>query len=119
MCSLIVSQVIGLAESLMTGTMGLPITFPWPVGKRWITAPDAAHSVTASAAADDVSMNQLPFPEGASAGSRQPTNLVFLPSFSMLPKAFSSMVVSPPRMLPLVGCDSERSSVFSRRMKSL
>src|ERR1017187_3316385 len=119
MCSLIVEQVIGFPESLMTGSMGLPMTLPWPVGNKCTTAPDAAHKVTASAAADEVSMNQSPLLLGASAGLRQPTNLVFLPSFSMLPNAFSSMVVSPPRMLPFVGCDSERSSIFSFRMKSL
>src|ERR1700749_3465922 len=113
MCSLMVEQGRGLPEILMTGSMGLPMMLPWPVGNKCTTAPDAAHKVTASAAADDVSMNHRPLPFGASAGLRQPTNFVFLPSFSILPSAFSSMVVRPPRMLPLVGCDSERSLVFS------
>ena len=31
------------------------------------------------------------------------------PIFWMLPSAFSSIVVSPPAMLPLVGCESDRS----------
>ena len=31
-CSLIVRAVIGLADSLMTGSIGLPMTLPWPVG---------------------------------------------------------------------------------------
>ena len=42
----------------------------------------------------------------------------FLPIFWMLPSAFSSIVVSPPAMLPLVGCESERSLVLWRLMTS-
>jgi len=34
MCSLIVRTVLGLAHSLITGRIGLPITLPWPVGKK-------------------------------------------------------------------------------------
>src|SRR5689334_3702480 len=33
-CSPIVRTVRGLAQSLMTGRTGLPITLPWPVGKK-------------------------------------------------------------------------------------
>ena len=40
----------------MTGTIGLPMMLPWPVGKVCTTYPPAAISVTHSAAADDVSM---------------------------------------------------------------
>ena len=56
MCSDIVRSVRGLPEILMTGTIGLPTTLPWPVGKVCITAPPAAISVTHSAAAEDESM---------------------------------------------------------------
>ena len=44
MCSHIVRTVRGLAQSLITGTIGLPITLPWPVGKKWTTKPDAAQA---------------------------------------------------------------------------
>ena len=37
MCSLIGRTVRGLAHSLMTGRIGLPITLPWPVGKKCTT----------------------------------------------------------------------------------
>src|SRR6478672_10560783 len=40
------------------------------------------------------------------------------PIFSRLPSAFSSMVVRPPAMLPLVGCESERSSTLCASMTS-
>src|SRR4029077_3884971 len=40
------------------------------------------------------------------------------PIFSRLPSAFSSIVVRPPAMLPLVGCESERSSVLCASMTS-
>jgi hypothetical protein len=43
-----VSQVKGFAESFITGNMGFPTMFPWPVGNRCTTAPEAAQSVTAS-----------------------------------------------------------------------
>src|SRR5579859_5382188 len=119
MCSLMVEQVKGLPESLITGMMGFPMMFPWPVGNRCSTAPEAAHNVRASAAAEDVSMNQRPLPEGASAGLRHPTYFARLPIFWIFPNAFSSMVVRPPRMLPLVGWDSDRSSVLFSFMKSL
>ena len=76
-----VSHVSGFADSLMTGSIGFPITLPCPVGNRCTTAPEAAHSVTASAAADEVSMYHKPLPVGASAGSRQPTYLHFFPIF--------------------------------------
>jgi hypothetical protein len=33
-CSLIVRTVRGLAQSLITGRIGLPITLPCPVGKK-------------------------------------------------------------------------------------
>ena len=41
MCSRIVATVLGLPEIFTTGSIGFPITLPCPVGKRWITAPDA------------------------------------------------------------------------------
>src|SRR3972149_3154160 len=44
---------------------------------------------------------------------------VFLPIFSRFPNAFSSIVVSPPAMLPLVGWLSERSFVLNCSMTSL
>ena len=56
MCSPMVRSVFGLAEILITGTIGLPMTLPWPVGKVWTTQPPAAIKVTHSAAADEVSM---------------------------------------------------------------
>src|SRR3712207_4175765 len=59
-------------------------------------------------------MNQSPGPVGVSALSSTPTTLHFLPIFWMLPRAFSSIVVRPPAMLPLVGCDSDRSFVLLR-----
>ena len=37
MCSLIVRTVRGFAQILMTGSTGLPMTFPCPVGKKWTT----------------------------------------------------------------------------------
>jgi hypothetical protein len=37
MCSLMVRTVRGLAQILMTGRIGLPITLPWPVGKKCTT----------------------------------------------------------------------------------
>ena len=55
---------------------------------------------------------------GASCLSRAPITLHFLPIFWMLPSAFSSMVVRPPAMLPLVGCESDRSLVLWRSMTS-
>src|SRR6478672_10644594 len=33
-CSAMVRTVRGLAHSLMTGRIGLPMTLPWPVGKK-------------------------------------------------------------------------------------
>src|SRR5262249_16390946 len=109
-----VRTVRGFAHSLITGMMGLPMTLPWPVGKKCTTYPDAAHSVTISAAADDESMNQRPGLDGSSALSSTPITLHFLPIFWMLPSAFSSIVVRPPAMLPLVGCDSDKSLVLWR-----
>jgi hypothetical protein len=37
MCSPMVRTVRGLPVILITGTIGLPITLPWPVGKVWTT----------------------------------------------------------------------------------
>jgi hypothetical protein len=54
-------------------------------------------------------MNQRPGWVGASALSSTPSTVHFRPIFWMLPSAFSSMVVSPPSMLPLVGWLSLRS----------
>jgi hypothetical protein len=116
MCSLIVRTVRGLAQSLITGRIGLPMTLPCPVGKKWTTKPDAAHSVTISAAADDESMNHRPGPVGTSALSSTPSTTHLRPIFWMLPSAFSSIVVRPPAMFPLVGCESERSEVLWRSM---
>ena len=112
MCSLIVRCVRGLAVSLITGTIGLPMTLPWPVGKVCTAKPEAAQSVTISAAAEDESMNQSPLWVGSSALSSTPSTVHFLPIFWMLPSAFSSMVVRPPSMLPLVGWLSDRSEVL-------
>ena len=93
--------------------------FPWPVGKRWILKPAAACKVTHSAAAEEVSIKYKPLPFfGSSAGSNTSTNLQF-PIFWKLPNAFSSIVVSPPAMLPAVGWLSERSSVASFKINSL
>ena len=55
-CSLIVRTVRGLAQSLITGRIGLPITLPWPVGKKCTVYPAAAQSVTISAAAEMVTL---------------------------------------------------------------
>ncbi len=59
-------------------------------------------------------MNHRPGPVGSSALSSTPSTVHFLPIFWMLPSAFSSMVVKPPAIFPLVGCDSDRSVVFQR-----
>ena len=53
-------------------------------------------------------MNHRPGPVGTSALSSTPSTRHFLPIFWMLPSAFSSMVVSPPAMLPLVGWESDQ-----------
>ena len=37
MCSFIVATVLGLPLILITGSIGLPMTLPWPVGKVWTT----------------------------------------------------------------------------------
>ncbi|MNC93396.1 hypothetical protein D3C83_100140 [compost metagenome] len=63
-------------------------------------------------------MNQRPGLVGVSALSSTPTTLHFLPIFWMLPSAFSSIVVRPPAMLPLVGCESDRSLVLCRSTTS-
>src|SRR6185503_6582107 len=118
MCSDIVRTVLGFAHSLITGRLGLPITLPWPVGKKCTTYPAAAHRVTISAAAEDESMNHSPGPVGVSALSSTPSTWHLRPIFWMLPSAFSSIVLRPPAMLPLVGCDSERSLVLCRLMMS-
>ena len=83
------------------------MTFPCPVGKKCTTDPAAAHNVTISAAADDESMKLKPGFRGSCAGSRKST-IVQRPAFWMFPRAFSSIVVSPPRMLPSVGWDPTR-----------
>src|SRR5688500_3974282 len=118
MCSDIVRTVRGFAQSLITGRIGLPMTLPCPVGKKCTAYPAAAHSVTISAAAEDESMNHRPGPVGISALSSTPSTTHLRPIFWMLPSAFSSMVVSPPAMLPLVGCESDRSLVLWRLMMS-
>jgi len=61
-------------------------------------------------------MNQSPGPAGTSALSSTPSIMHFLPIFWMLPSAFSSIVVRPPAMLPLVGCESDRSLVLCLSM---
>jgi hypothetical protein len=91
--------------------MALPITLPWPVGKKCTAKPEAAHRVTISAAAEEESMNHKPEPVGVSALPNTPSTMHSLPIFWMLPRAFSSIVVNPPAMLPLVGCESDRSVV--------
>ncbi len=63
-------------------------------------------------------MNHRPGPSGISALSITPSTRHCLPIFWMLPSAFSSMVVSPPAILPLVGWDSDRSLVFQRSIMS-
>jgi hypothetical protein len=55
---------------------------------------------------------------GISALSSTPSTVHFLPIFWMLPSAFSSMVVRPPAMLPLVGWLSDRSVVLWRLITS-
>src|SRR5688572_3232412 len=117
-CSDIVRTVRGLAHSLITGTIGLPMTLPWPVGNKCTAKPDAAHSVTISAAAEDESMNHRPGCVGCSALSNTPSTMHWRPIFWILPSAFSSIVVRPPAMLPLVGCESDRSLVLCRLMTS-
>ena len=82
-----------------------------------LTAADSV-SFTISAAADDESMNHRPGPVGASPLSITPSTMHFLPIFWMLPSAFSSMVVRPPAILPLVGCESDRSLVLWRLITS-
>ena len=82
MCSLMVRAVRGLAVSLITGSIGWPITLPWPVGNRCTTKPAAASRVTHSAAADEVSMKYSPgLPDGACADSRTSTKRVVRPIF--------------------------------------
>ena len=119
MCSLIVLAVNGFAVNLITGSIGLPIIFPCPVGNKWILKPPAACNVTHSAAADEVSMKYNPFPfVGSSAGSKTSINCLD-PIFWKFPKAFSSIVVSPPAIFPAVGWLSDKSSVASFNIKSL
>ena len=73
----------------------------------------SCHTLEAlSAAADELSMNHRPLCVGISALSSTPSTVHFLPIFWMLPSAFSSMVVRPPSMLPLVGWLSDRSEVL-------
>ena len=92
---------------------------PCPVGNKWILNPPAACSVTHSAAAEEVSIKYKPLPfVGSSAGSNTSINCLE-PIFWKFPKAFSSIVVRPPAILPAVGWLSERSSVASFKMKSL
>ncbi|KMS90579.1 hypothetical protein ACZ91_14340 [Streptomyces regensis] len=111
--SAIESVVFGLALIFTTGCTGLPITLPCPVGNRFTTPRPAAMSVTHSAAADEVSMKCRPGRVGASAGASAPT-IGTVPVLTMLPIAFSSMVESPPAMLPCVGWDPRRfAPVFS------
>src|SRR6185503_18787719 len=50
-------------------------------------------------------MNHRPGPAGISALSSTPSTMHLRPIFWMLPSAFSSIVVKPPSMLPLVGCE--------------
>src|SRR5258707_7152855 len=64
-------------------------------------------------------MNHKPGPVGVSALSSTPSTRHLRPIFWMLPSAFSSMVVRPPAMLPLVGWESERSLVLWRFMDPL
>src|SRR5258706_10028405 len=59
-------------------------------------------------------MNHRAGAVGISALSRTPSTMHLRPIFWMLPSAFSSIVVRPPAMLPLVGCESERSLVLWR-----
>src|SRR5258706_4933376 len=59
-------------------------------------------------------MNHNPEPLGTSALSSTPSTTHFFPIFWMLPSAFSSMVVRPPAMFPLVGWESMRSLVLWR-----
>ena len=119
MCSLIVFAVSGFAVNFTTGSIGLPIILPCPVGNKWILKPPAACNVTHSAAAEDVSIKYKPGPLlGSSAGSRTSINCLE-PIFWKLPNAFSSIVVKPPAILPAVGWLSERSSVASFKIKSL
>ena len=54
-------------------------------------------------------MKCSPGPEGSMAGPSTDWT-VQRPIFWMLPSAFSSMVVSPPRRLPSVGCEPSRST---------
>ncbi len=96
----------------------MPITLPCPVGKKCTAKPAAPSNVSISAAAEDESMNHRPGPVGISALSMTPSTMHLRPIFWMLPSAFSSMVVRPPAMLPLVGCESDRSLVLWRLMTS-
>ena len=41
-CSFIVFTVSGFAVSFITGSIGFPIIFPWPVGNKCILNPAAA-----------------------------------------------------------------------------
>ncbi len=61
------------------------------------------------AAALEESMKCRPGPFGATAGGSTDCT-VQRPIFWMLPMAFSSMVVRPPRILPSVGCDPIKST---------
>ena len=81
MCSLIKRTVRGLAQILITGTIALPITLPWPVGKKCTAKPEAAQRVTISAAAEEESMNHKPGPVGVSALSSTPSTMHCLPIF--------------------------------------
>lgn len=116
MCSAMVSQVLGLGEILITGTRGWPTTFPCPVVKKWSTLPPATAKVIISAAALEESMNTSPSPGPTGSAGLSTFRTGRVPVFWMLPRAFSSMVVRPPRMLPSVGWEPRRSTPLASIM---
>ena len=100
----------GFAVSLITGSIGLPMMFPCPVGKKWTTAPAAAISVMHSAAAEEVSMKYRPGRVGRLRRLENADNLAFCRSSGCC-RAPSPRSSSGRRaMLPLVGCEPSRST---------
>src|SRR5689334_3445386 len=80
-------------------------------GKEMNTERAAPIRVMNSAAADDESMKFRPRFVGATAGSSAST-MGTVPVLAILPSAFSSIVLSPPRMLPCVGWEPSRFALL-------
>jgi len=81
MCSLIVRTVRGLAQNLDHRQDGIADNVALTRRKEVNGKPAAAHNVTISAAADELSMNHRPGWRGISALSSTPSTMHFFPIF--------------------------------------